>query len=103
MEMNPATATDDAEEATEAPEKYVPPTDSNELKFIKLAKSMKRLSPDTIEAIEDDLQPEEADKKEDAAEGDNEEEDIVTSTPSGKDPRSLLIMGLSKVLGIPTK
>lgn len=103
MDMNPMNTPDGTEDV---PQKFIPPVDPTAQKFIDLAKKMKGLKPETLACIQKDLQPEEA-KKEDMKEDDMEEEGAVEvnlekSTANVKDPRALLLMGLSKVLGLPT-
>ena len=87
----------------DVPEKFIPPVDPTAQKFIDLAKKMKGLKPETIACIEKDLQPEGEKKEEEIPEEEvSVEVNLDKSTADVKDPRALLLMGLSKVLGLPT-
>ncbi len=59
--MNPATSMDVPNGTEDTKSEFVPPVDTNDQKFIDLAKKIKKLSPETLAMIQKDLQPE--DKK----------------------------------------
>ena len=102
--MNPAMEMDVPNGTEDTTSKFVPPVDVNDKKFIDLAKKMKKLSPETLEMIQKDLQPE--DKKSTDTEEPEEEGDACSCgkpdckecNPPSKDPRAMLIIGLKKVL-----
>ena len=100
MDMNPMNVPNGTEDV---PEKFIPPVDPTAQKFIDLAKKIKGLKPETLACIQKDLQPEGEKKEEDTPEEEvSVEVNLDKSTADVKDPRALLLMGLSKVLGLPT-
>lgn len=63
MEMEDESSMNVPNGSENAKKPFIPPVDMTDISFIKLAEKMKKLSPETLDMIRKDLQPESPDTK----------------------------------------